>query len=99
MHSFGGSEDFLRQLIKMKKVDERFYFGFSSVINLRSPKTRAVIGAVPDDRLLLESDLCDPTHAEDELRTMLAIIATSKDGPFGTRRESRAKMHSRFFGA
>lgn len=78
MHSFGGSEDFLKQLIKMKKFGDRFYFGFSSVINLRSPKTRSVIEAVPDDRLLLESDLCDPTHAEDELRIMLAIIADIK---------------------
>ena len=78
MHSFGGSEDFMKQLIKMRKVGDRFYFGFSSVINLRSPKTQGVIKAVPDDRLLLESDLCDPSEAEDELRTMLAIIADVK---------------------
>ena len=78
MHSFGGSEDFMKQLTKMKKFGDRFYYGFSSVINLRSPKTQGVIKAVPDDRLLLESDLCDPTCAEDELRTMLAIIADVK---------------------
>ena len=78
MHSFGGSEEFLRQLTNMKKYGDRFYFGFSSVINLRSPKTQSVIRAVPDDKLLLESDLCDPTHAEDELRVMLAIIADIK---------------------
>ena len=68
----------MKQLIKMRKVGDRFYFGFSSVINLRSPKTQGVIKAVPDDRLLLESDLCDPSEAEDELRTMLAIIADVK---------------------
>jgi tRNA A37 threonylcarbamoyladenosine dehydratase/Tat protein secretion system quality control protein TatD with DNase activity len=68
MHSFGGSEDFMKQLTKMKKFGDRFYYGFSSVINLRSPKTQGVIKAVPDDRLLLE----------DELRTMLAIIADVK---------------------
>jgi len=78
MHSFGGSADFMKQLIKMRNVGDRFYFGFSSVINLRSPKTQDVIKAVPDDRLLLESDLCDPSEAENELRTMLAIIADVK---------------------
>lgn len=78
MHSFGGSEEFLRQLTKMKKYGDRFYFGFSSVINLRSPKTQSVIRTVPNDKLLLESDLCDPTRAEDELRVMLAIIADIK---------------------
>jgi tRNA A37 threonylcarbamoyladenosine dehydratase/Tat protein secretion system quality control protein TatD with DNase activity len=99
MHSFGGSEDFLRQLIKMKKVGERFYFGFSSVINLRSPKTRAVIGAVPDDRLLLESDLCDPTRAEDELRTMLAIIADIKGWSVRDAARITRENAQRFFGA
>jgi len=78
MHSFGGSSEFLRQLTTMKKYGDRFYFGFSSVVNLRSPKTQDVIRLVPDDRLLLESDLCDPASAEDELRIMLAFIADVK---------------------
>lgn len=99
MHSFGGSEDFLRQLIKMKKVGERFYFGFSSVINLRSPKTRAVIKAVPDNRLLLESDLCDPTRAEEELRTMLAIIADTKGWSVPDAARITRENAQRFFGA
>lgn len=99
MHSFGGSEDFLRQLIKMKKVGERFYFGFSSVINLRSPKTRAVIRAVPDNRLLLESDLCDPTRAEEELRTMLAIIADIKGWSVRDAARITRENAQRFFGA
>jgi len=99
MHSFGGSEDFLRQLVKMKKVGTRFYFGFSSVINLRSPKTRAVIRAVPDNRLLLESDLCDPTRAEEELRTMLAIIADIKGWSVRDAARITRENAQRFFGA
>ena len=62
----------------MKKWGDRFYFGFSSVVNLQSPKTKQVIASVPDDKLLIESDLVDPTDAEQSLRVMIAFIASSK---------------------
>ncbi len=40
-----------------KGIGPRIYFSFSSAINGRTPdKLRARIAAVPDDRLLLESD-------------------------------------------
>ena len=42
-----------------------FYFGFSHAVNARSPKTPSVIAAVPDDRLLLESDLERSTWSDD----------------------------------
>ena len=57
----------------MKKYGDRFYFGFSSFANMRANchKTAAVIAAVPDDRLLLESDLEDPDDVPHALNTML----------------------------
>ena len=78
MHSFGGTVGYLDSLVKMKKWGDRFYFGFSSVVNLQSPKTKQVIASVPDDKLLIESDLVDPTDAEQSLRVMIAFIASSK---------------------
>ena len=98
MHSFGGSSEFLRQLTTLKKYGDRFYFGFSSVINLRSPKTQDVIRATPDDRLLLESDLCDPTRAEDELRIMLAFIADVKGWSVSDAARITRENAERFYG-
>ena len=78
MHSYGGTVGFLEGLIKMKRWGSRFYFGFSAVVNLRSPKTGAVIRAVPADRLVLESDLVSPENAEGDLRTVLAFVAEAR---------------------
>ena len=78
MHSYGGTEAFVDSLVRMKRWGDRFYFGFSAVVNLRSPKTAGVVRAVPSDRLLLESDLVSPECAEADLRTMLAFIAEAK---------------------
>ena len=64
----------------MKKYGDRFYFGFSSFANMRANchKTAAVIAAVPDDRLLLESDLEDPDDVPHALNTMLHTMAEAK---------------------
>ena len=75
MHSYGGTAAFVESLVRMKKWGPRFYFGFSSVVNLRSPKTKDVIRAVPADRLVIESDLVSSRGAEDALRAMLAAVA------------------------
>jgi len=78
MHSYGGTAAFLVGLTRMKRWGARFYFGFSAVVNLRSPKTAAVIRAVPADRLVIESDLVSPHGAEADLRTMLAFVAEAR---------------------
>ena len=41
MHSYGGTAAFLESLTRMKRWGPRFYFGFSSAVNLaaRRPKT------------------------------------------------------------
>jgi len=78
MHSFGGKVGMLNSFVKMKKYGDRFYFGFSSFTNLRSPKTSQVIASVPDDKLLLESDLEDAKEVHGALLRMLQVIADAK---------------------
>jgi Tat protein secretion system quality control protein TatD with DNase activity len=80
MHSWGGKLGMLQSYVKMKKFGDRFYFGFSAMANLRDTcrKTSAVIAAVPDDRLLLESDLEEPGHVVGALERMLQVIAEAK---------------------
>ncbi|RMZ92317.1 hypothetical protein DV736_g439, partial [Chaetothyriales sp. CBS 134916] len=59
MHSYSGPPDAL-SLFLAPTVPADLYFSFSIVINFSTPaatKTEAVIRAVPDNRILIESDL------------------------------------------
>lgn len=57
LHSYGGSPDEIPKYCKLKGIGDRFFFSFSHAINGRTPeKLMARIAAVPDDRLLIESD-------------------------------------------
>lgn len=78
MHAFGGTQGTLEQLSRSKKYGDRVYFGFAACVNLRSPKTPGVIAAVPDDRLLLESDREACGAVEAELAEMAGVYAAAK---------------------
>lgn len=57
LHSYGGSVEEVPRFCRLPGIGPRFYFSFSHAINHRTPeKLRARVAAVPDDRLLLESD-------------------------------------------
>lgn len=57
LHSYGGSPEDVARFCRLPDIGRRFFFSFSSAINGRAPdKMAARIRAVPDDRLLLESD-------------------------------------------
>jgi TatD DNase family protein len=60
LHSYGGSVEEIPKFCKLRGIGKRFYFSFSHAINARTPeKLAARIAAVPDDRLLIESDQVD----------------------------------------
>lgn len=59
MHSYSGPAEFLREFLH-KKIPIDIYFSFSDVINFSarpSSKITDVIKAVPDSKILIESDL------------------------------------------
>jgi len=69
----------VNSFLKLPKCGNRFYFGFSNCINMRAPKTPDVIKCVPDDRLLLESDLDSPTFIYDDIFEMASIMASIRN--------------------
>jgi Tat protein secretion system quality control protein TatD with DNase activity len=99
MHSYGGTVAYLEGLTKMKRWGPRFYFGFSAVVNLRSPKTAVVIKAVPADRLVIESDLVSPESAEADLRTLLAFVAEARGWDVAETARVTRENAERFYGA
>ncbi len=59
MHSYSGPADFLREFMH-NKVPVDVYFSFSDVINFSGPSSEKVVDvvkAIPDSKILIESDL------------------------------------------
>lgn len=59
MHSYSGSPEAVKQLLR-PSVPSDVYFSFSTVINFTGPtvdRVRSSLEVLPDDRILIESDL------------------------------------------
>ncbi|KAK5580710.1 hypothetical protein RB653_000734 [Dictyostelium firmibasis] len=79
LHTFGGKPATVDQFCKMASgKGDRFYFGLS-FINLSSSKVDKLIQAIPDDRLLLESDQNSPTEAEPSMFKLIQKVSSSKN--------------------
>ncbi|KAB8073382.1 hypothetical protein BDV29DRAFT_175615 [Aspergillus leporis] len=69
MHSYSGPVEPLKQFLNASNPSD-IYFSFSSVINFNGPtpqKVVEVIKALPDDRILIESDLHTAGQQMDDL--------------------------------
>ena len=60
-HAFGGKTAVVDQLDAICRGVSSTYYGFAPVINFRSPKTKEIVKKIGIDRLVLETDLEDPT--------------------------------------
>jgi len=76
LHSWSGSADMVAGLTRLPHIGSKFYFSFSSAINLSSgsKKLEGSIMFVPKDRLLIESDLpCVSSQSKVMLRILRHI--------------------------
>lgn len=86
MHSYSGPPDALKQFFN-PKVPTDFYFSFSTAINFSdshasTDKVTSVIKLVPDDRILIESDLhCAGERMDDLLKDIVLRVCGIKQWP------------------
>ncbi|GJJ68164.1 TatD DNase family protein [Entomortierella parvispora] len=80
MHSYGGSVDMLKAFTRMDHPPE-MYFSFSILINgrLQEKKLSELILAVPEDRLLVESDHHSHAEVDPLLIEMVQKIAAVRE--------------------
>lgn len=92
LHSFGGSAEEARRFSGLERLSSggggsasatpncRIYFSFSAVINSRADPEKLAkrIRAVPEDRLLLESDQVSPSALDSGLAASLALVAAAR---------------------
>mmetsp|Transcript_37052 Transcript_37052/g.118809 ORF Transcript_37052/g.118809 Transcript_37052/m.118809 type:complete len:279 (-) Transcript_37052:1143-1979(-) len=79
MHSYGGSFDFARDLGTLaRRRGSDVFFGFSWVVNGKKKRQLDLIHGLPDDAILLETDLEDPSLVDDHLRRIRDLVATAK---------------------
>ncbi|EQL35096.1 hypothetical protein BDFG_03085 [Blastomyces dermatitidis ATCC 26199] len=82
MHSYSGPPDALKQFLR-KSNPADIYFSFSNIINFTndsSTKVIKVIKALPDDRILVESDLhCAGERMDDLIEAIVRQICTIRE--------------------
>ena len=97
MHSYGGSVDMLKAFVKMDHPPEVF-FSFSILINgrLQDRKLKELIMAVPEDRLLVESDYHSHVEVDQLLIEMVYKISETRGWTIEETGEKTSRNWDRF---
>lgn len=74
LHSFSGSAETAQTLLKLNYIGPKLYFSFSHAVNSRSPKIVNRILAIPQDRILIESDLGELDKVDEAMWSILQVL-------------------------
>ncbi|KAJ1720021.1 Cut9-interacting protein scn1 [Coemansia erecta] len=98
LHSYSGSADMLRQIFCTGELGKRIYVSFSQFVNGRNvEKSTQCIQAVPEDRILVESDLHDAAAAGEALDSVIELVSQARGWSAGEARERLAANSRQFF--
>jgi TatD DNase family protein len=78
LHSYSGSSEIANSLLKLPRIGNRFYFSFSHIVNSRSPKSLSRIRDIPDDRILLESDVHCSLKVNSAMEDIILLVSKAK---------------------
>jgi TatD DNase family protein len=79
LHSFSGKATVVEEYLRAAGNRTRLFFGFSAIICLRSEeRSRAAIARVPDDRLLIESDIGETSRIDELIDRILDVVSEVK---------------------
>jgi len=77
LHSYGGSVEMVGRFLALPCGD-RIYFSFNTAVKTNPEALRERIRAVPDDRLLVESDVTTISRLEPALKNICKVVAEAK---------------------
>ncbi|PIA19529.1 hypothetical protein COEREDRAFT_36904 [Coemansia reversa NRRL 1564] len=99
LHSYSGSPDMLEQIFLKGKLGEHIYVSFSSFVNGRNrEKSIKCIRAVPEQRLLIESDLHNASAAVLALKEAVDLVAEARGWSLDEARTVLIRNSCGFFG-
>ncbi|KAJ2887496.1 Cut9-interacting protein scn1 [Coemansia asiatica] len=79
LHSYSGSPDMLRQIFLKGELRRRVFVSFSQFVNGRNAdKSAKCMQAVPESRILVESDLHSATDTIEALEDIIAFVARAR---------------------
>lgn len=98
LHSYSGSPDMLKQIFLKGELGARIYVSFSYFVNRRNTaKSQQCIQAIPEDRILVESDLSDVSDAQEALERVIDMVAQARSWSAAETRSKLAANSRRFF--
>jgi Tat protein secretion system quality control protein TatD with DNase activity len=68
----------VESFVKVPHLKNRIFFSFSYVINMNAPKTSEVIAAVPEDKLMIESDQNTPLYIDSDMLEIVQVVSLAK---------------------
>ncbi|CAG8668095.1 554_t:CDS:1, partial [Funneliformis caledonium] len=99
IHSFGGSVDTIKALVKQTKgTSLELYFSFSIVINDRNSRLPDLIKAVPEDKLLIETDYHSPKGLDYYMLMIIKLVSEVKEWTETTTVEKTRENFIKFIG-